>query len=88
MHHAAARNLQPFLAHFAGQRAGKIDFKTSARCRKNNAAENESWFRRQQFLEDKFNGSLQVPHSHPAVHIKSFDLVESGMCVASGLSLR
>src|ERR1035441_911765 len=76
MHHAAAGDLEPFLAHLAGQRAAEIYLEAGLGVAEVVRPEADARLRTHQFLEDKLHGALEVAHGHIPVHVKSLDLVK------------
>src|ERR1035441_9504691 len=76
VHHAASGDLQPFLAHLAGQRAAEIDLEAGLGVAEVVRPEADARFRAHQFLEDKLHCALEVAHSNIPIHVKPFHLVE------------
>src|ERR1019366_8607674 len=76
VHHAAAGNLEPFLAHLAGQRAAEIDLEAGLGVAEVVRPEADASFRSHQFLEDKLHGALEIAHGHIPIYVKSFYLVK------------
>src|SRR2546429_5407369 len=76
MHHAAAGDLQPFLAHPARERTGEINLKARLGVTEVVWAETNLHVAAEQFLEDEFHSTLQVADGDAFVHVKPFDLLE------------
>ena len=60
MHHAAAGDFEPFLAHLFDQGAGEIDFEARFGVGEIMRAETDFDVFAHQFLEDEFHGAFQV----------------------------
>src|SRR5437016_5321332 len=76
MHHAAAGDFQPFLAHFARQRTAEINLEARFGVTEIMWTETNPGFGSHQFFEDEFHCPLQIAHRHVAIHIQSLDLME------------
>src|SRR6266436_1068331 len=79
VHHAAAGDFQPFLAHLAREGTAEINLEARLGVAEIMRAEANAGFRSHQFLEDKFHGALEVANGDVSIHIKSFNLVEGGV---------
>jgi hypothetical protein len=85
VHHAAAGDLKPFLAHLARQRAAEVDLEAGLGVAEVVRSEANARFRSHQFLEDKLHCALEVADGDIAVHVKPFDLVEGGVMGGIGV---
>src|SRR6185312_3064248 len=77
VHHAAAGDFEPVLAHFLHQRAREIDFKTRFRVTEIVRTKTDFHILAHSFLEHKFDGAFQVSGGHAFVHVEAFHLLES-----------
>src|ERR1035438_1472397 len=76
VHHAAAGDLEPFLAHLACQRAAEIYLEAGLGVAEIVRSEADASLRTHQFLEDKLRGAFEIAYGHIPVHVKPFHLVE------------
>src|SRR5207302_11505236 len=76
MHHAAAGDLQPFLAHLARERAGEIDLEARFGVAEVVRAETNLHVAAKQVLEDELDGALEVADGDAFVHVEPLDLLE------------
>src|SRR4051794_10409849 len=76
MHHAAAGNLQPILAHLLYQRTGKIDLKARLGVAEIMRTKTDLYVVSHQLFKDEFNRALQVADRDVLVHVEAFNLVE------------
>jgi hypothetical protein len=76
MDHAAAGDFEPVFAHLAGERAAEIDFEAGLGVAEVVGAKPDLDVGSQQFLEDEFDGALEVGDGDVAIDIEPFDLVE------------
>src|SRR6267142_5149757 len=76
MHHAAAGDLQPVLAHLLHERVGEINLVARLGVAEVVRAETNLHVAAHDFLEDEFHRALEVADGHAFVHVKTLDLVE------------
>src|SRR5206468_1629570 len=76
MHHAAARDLQPFLAHLARQRTGEINLEARFGVAEVMRAEANPHVAAEQVLEDELHGAFEVADRDASIDIEPFDLLE------------
>src|SRR4051812_39400529 len=79
MHHAAPRDLKPFLTHLAGERAAEINFETRLGVTEIMRAKTDAGVRAHQLFEDKLHGAFKVTHGHVAIYVKALDLMKGGV---------
>src|SRR5262245_9985806 len=67
VHHPAAGDFEPFLAHFARDRAAEINFEARFRVAEVMRTETDTRLRPHQFLEHELDRALEVAHSYVSV---------------------
>src|ERR1017187_6901012 len=76
MHHAAAGDLQPVLAHLFHERGGEINLVARLGVAEIMRSETDLYVAAHEFAEDKFDRALEVADGDALVHVKPLDLVE------------
>src|SRR5262245_32444502 len=76
MNHAAAGDLQPLLAHLAGERAGEIDLEARFGVAEVVRAEANPHVFPEHLFEDKLDRALKVADGHASIDIHAVDLLE------------
>ena len=79
MHHAAAGDLEPFLAHLADERTAEIDLEARFGVGKVVWPESQLHFLAKQFLEDKLHRALEVANGDVFVDVQPLNLMKSGV---------
>src|SRR5208283_1437964 len=79
MHHAATGDFEPFLAHFARQRAAEINLETRFGVAEVVWPEPNSGLRSHQLPEHEFDRAFQIADGDVPIHVKPLDLVKSGI---------
>src|SRR5882724_9697657 len=89
MHHAAAGDLQPILAHLLHECAAEIDLETRLGVAEIVRTEPYLHVIAKNFFEDEFYGALEVADGHAFVHVETFDLLERrvmrGVCIVASI---
>src|ERR1035438_2817995 len=85
VHHAAAGDLEPFLAHLTRQGAAEVYLEAGLGVAEVVRAEADARFRTHQFLEDKLHCALEIAYRNIPIHVKALHLVEGWVVGGVGI---